>query len=697
MDSSILPHALNYAEKWNWSVFPGRMKGKAKASWKSAETSNGVNWGATRNLDEIRTDFADPTHQIIGIPTGADNRIFVLDVDTTDGHKYDGFASLATLEAQHGKLPDTLMAESPSGSRHYFFRHPGFYVKGSAGTDKKGLAPGVDIKGDGGMVFAPPSVKPGGGKYEWLNAPHAIAEAPAWLLEWLKDQTGADEVKPLSGTSRVAPTGLRPSPGTHAAKVLETACQKVAATEAGRNTELNNQALLVGRYVGNGEIGVDVAEHDLLAACDENGLLAEDGEQQCLATIRSGIGKGRKDPARTTDDMFGGVAAVVAPMVKATEKTTEPRYLFETVADLRNLPAATWLVEGWIPEQGVGLIYGAYASGKSFILFDLLLHLAYGLKEWHGVKLPSIPCNVLLIAREGSKGFQGRVDAFKAHHGISDDTDRLVFMRSPTNMGDRAQFAELKTAVEKCGRKFGVVGVDTVGRALPGEDFYDPKSITAFMEHLQQLGDISNGVAIGVHHENRSGDIFGSVYFGASSDFMFQVEREGDPKKDPLRRGKITCTKMKDGEDGWKKRVDYQKVASSLVVSSIGEAAGLLGETKKLSPDDKLAMRALGEAMREVGKSRPEMPGRTVTIDQWLDRCFKIGGVSPDAAKPRRDLHRRQVNLLANGLILVQDDLVRIIDHASAATTAPAMRADFMPGGITPGMSLPPIPQRPYQ
>jgi hypothetical protein len=303
---------------------------------------------------------------------------------------------------------------------------------------------------------------------------------------------------------------------------------------------------------------------------------------------------------------------------------------------------------------------------------------------------------VLLIAREGSKGFEGRVDAFKAHHSITDDTERMVFMRSPTNMGDRAQFAELKAAVKASGRKFEVVGVDTVGRALPGEDFYDPKSITAFMENLQQLGEIGEGVAIGVHHENRSGDIFGSVYFGASSDFMFQVEREGDPKKDPLRRGKITCTKMKDGEDGWKKRVDYQKVANSLVVASIGEAVGLMGETKRLSPDDKLALRALGEAIREVGKARPEFSGRTVTINEWLDQCFKIGGVSPDAAKPMRDLHRRQVNLIANGLILVQDNLVRIINQVSAASatgTAPAQSVMIMPGAIP----LPPIPQRPYQ
>lgn len=364
-------------------------------------------------------------------------------------------------------------------------------------------------------------------------------------------------------------------------------------------------------------------------------------------------------------------------------KPALPRYLFETISDLRNLPAAKWLVDGWIPEEGVGLIFGEYAGGKSFILFDLLLHLAYGLPDWHGVKLPGVPRDVLLIAREGSKGFGERIDAFKAHHSITEDPDRLVFMRSPTNLGDPAQFEELKSAIAASDRQFRVVAVDTVGRALPGEDFYDAKSITGFMERLQQLGEIGRGVSIGVHHVNKSGDAFGSVYFGASSDFMFQVEREGDG---PLVRGKITCTKMKDGEDGWKRRVDYQKAAGSLVVASVTEGGDLMGKALKLTDDDRLALRALGEALRAKGQLRSEMPGRSVTLNDWLDQCFKIGGVSPDAAKPMRDLHRRQVKLIASNLILVQDQLVRIIDQTANAKASISI-------GV-PGGALPPIPPR---
>src|SRR5262249_52713099 len=58
-------------------------------------------------------------------------------------------------------------------------RHPGAEIKIKNSVSE--IAPGVDIRGDGGMVIAPPSVKPGAGVYRWLNL-LPVADAPAWLL-----------------------------------------------------------------------------------------------------------------------------------------------------------------------------------------------------------------------------------------------------------------------------------------------------------------------------------------------------------------------------------------------------------------------------------------------------------------------------------------------------------------------------------
>jgi putative DNA primase/helicase len=143
--SRCLPAALTYAAM-GWAVFPAP-RGKRK-SHKSAEYSGGRNWGATVDTDEIRRDFARWPEANIGIPTGADNGFWVLDADTIEGHGVDGIASLRALEAQHGKLPDTLTAESPSGSLHYYFKWPkDCAIRNSASA----IAPGIDVRGEGGI------------------------------------------------------------------------------------------------------------------------------------------------------------------------------------------------------------------------------------------------------------------------------------------------------------------------------------------------------------------------------------------------------------------------------------------------------------------------------------------------------------------------------------------------------------------
>jgi hypothetical protein len=180
---AVLSAALRYAAEMRWRVFPAP-PGKKK-SYKSAKrSSSGRRWGATKNPLEIRRDFEKWPHANVGIPTGFDNKIIVVECDTARGHArlarrgVDGIASLKKLEDEYGPLPTTLMAESPSGSVHYYFRHPGGHIKGGASK----IAEGVDVMADGQMVIAPPSVRKDG-TYRWLNWGTSIADPPTWLID----------------------------------------------------------------------------------------------------------------------------------------------------------------------------------------------------------------------------------------------------------------------------------------------------------------------------------------------------------------------------------------------------------------------------------------------------------------------------------------------------------------------------------
>jgi hypothetical protein len=90
------------------------------------------------------------------IVTGAESGLYVLDVDVANGKQ--GPATLKALLAERGesKMPPTYTVRTPSGGLHFYFRYPadGRIIRNDAGSK---LGPGLDIRGEGGQVVAPPT------------------------------------------------------------------------------------------------------------------------------------------------------------------------------------------------------------------------------------------------------------------------------------------------------------------------------------------------------------------------------------------------------------------------------------------------------------------------------------------------------------------------------------------------------------
>lgn len=142
---------------------------------------------ASKGIEALKRLFANPQANI-GIATGKVSGIFVLDIDIKNSA--GGAESLAELEREYGALSATLEAKTCSGGRHLYFRYP----ERGIGC-KTGVRKGIDVRGDGGYVVAPPSVVDGK-PYDWTHGPDAaIADAPEWLLDIL---SGKDKAPDLS-------------------------------------------------------------------------------------------------------------------------------------------------------------------------------------------------------------------------------------------------------------------------------------------------------------------------------------------------------------------------------------------------------------------------------------------------------------------------------------------------------------------
>lgn len=296
---SCVDAALEYAAR-GWAVFP--VPPGTKKSHKSAEHSGGRRWGATTDRDEIARDWSRWPDANIGIACGPVSGLLVIEADTAEGHGVDGIGNLRALIEAHGPLPDTIEAVSPSGSWHLYFRWPEGQTIGNSASQ---IAPGIDVRGDGGMVVTVPSVKPGKGCYRWQNPPPLfdLADCPDWLVQLcLKPKTA-------KGEGFTFDTGTDASRWAEAALAAEIAAL-MTAPKGKRNEMVNSCGFSLGQIVGGGYLDRARIEAAIWAAAVANGVAIEEPDQT-RASMASGIEAGMREPRGPKDEprSQGGTAA----------------------------------------------------------------------------------------------------------------------------------------------------------------------------------------------------------------------------------------------------------------------------------------------------------------------------------------------------------------------------------------------------
>lgn len=172
-DSPMLKHALAYAKR-GWPVFPlfgpkDRCP-KDASPGKSPRTMKGFK-DATCNAAQIRKWWDMWPTSNIGLATG--KAFVVLDID--------GVRAAQQIKAAGYETPDTLeVITGREGGRH-------MYLLGDASIRNRTKLihgePGVDIRGEGGYVVAPPSIHENGKVYEFSDPDVDMLPTPDWMRE----------------------------------------------------------------------------------------------------------------------------------------------------------------------------------------------------------------------------------------------------------------------------------------------------------------------------------------------------------------------------------------------------------------------------------------------------------------------------------------------------------------------------------
>lgn len=162
---------------------------------------------ATDDLDVVERWWGRWPGSNIGVATGKKSNLVVIDLD--DKVEVSGFDSLRALEDEYGKLPPTLSVTTGSGGKHLYYEYPSDYdkVPSSAGT----VAPGIDIRADGGYVVAPPSKHASSNDYVWDVEEAPITKLPEWMLNLIVGTTSTFSMDFFKDQAKSIPEGKRNS------------------------------------------------------------------------------------------------------------------------------------------------------------------------------------------------------------------------------------------------------------------------------------------------------------------------------------------------------------------------------------------------------------------------------------------------------------------------------------------------------
>src|SRR6266566_5036738 len=164
--------ALFYARN-GWSVFP--LAGKIPYEFLAPGQKSHGHRDATTEREQIAAWWSEHPKANIGLATGRDAGILVLDMDVPKG-----YFGLKNLQEQYGTLPPTRTVHTASGGLHWYFQYP---QDGNAYPNMVGLADriGVDIRAEGGYVVLPPSELYARLTYTWTTFATPLAPLPEWL------------------------------------------------------------------------------------------------------------------------------------------------------------------------------------------------------------------------------------------------------------------------------------------------------------------------------------------------------------------------------------------------------------------------------------------------------------------------------------------------------------------------------------
>jgi hypothetical protein len=332
-----------------------------------------------------------------------------------------------------------------------------------------------------------------------------------------------------------------------------------------------------------------------------------------------------------------GLPIDVGPDRAPSQQASARNLTFTAFSNILLSTASRYLVKGIIPSMGLVVVWGAPKCGKSFFVFDMVMHVAADW-EYRGRRVKQ--CPVVYFALEGQEGFVARVEAFRQVHGVSDapfylSADRIVLPQDGAAVVQsiKAQFTDVKP---------GIVVLDTLNRSISGSE-NDPSDMGQYVRAADLIRAEFNCVVIVIHHCGVEGARpRGHTSLTGAADAQLAL------KRDAADNVVATVEFMKDGPQG-------EEIVSALEQVTVGtDQDGDSITSCVIRPSDTapskakarvtghaaLALRVLQDSVIEAGEVPPvnsHIPLNTRTISEktWRANCY-AGMTTDDTTQTAR-------------------------------------------------------------
>jgi hypothetical protein len=581
---------------------------------------------ATKDPAVVRRLFALPGAALIGVATGAASGFDVLDLDPRNGsNAWDGA----------DRLPPTTVHSTRSGGTHWLFRHrPG--QRCSAGR----IAPGVDVKADGGYVIWWPSA----GCELVLCEP--LEEWPEWI-----------SVPVRSSSSMIMGQRDAPPSAAVAAALLD---RMPNPDDLSRDDYARVMLAAAGCYHAVDDDAECIAEAAVRWAARWSGSPGEDVEQEKWDSDWSrrtgglaGWPQLLRHAARLGIDVSEFQAtefeADDVPAPRLAGQRMRNRFVFPS--DCATGPRRGYLIKHLLAPGNVGALIGPPGTGKSMLAPYLAYAVAQG-REAFGLRTKQ--GRTLYVAAEDVTGLRQRVHALMLQHG---DAPGFALVDCP-NLLDADAAADLKAAVADW--KPALVVLDTLGAAFAGMDENSAQDMGKAVELSRSLAAQGCAVLL-IHHTAKNGDGTprGHSVLNGTLDMSLRLE-----PKDAA--GVIRGVLGKNRNGTTDRPLAFRYVAVTLGTDEDGDAitapraveisADMVQQPRrlKLSPAAKNVLRVLREMVAAGGPVRE---------DAWRDRCEneRAASTAEDPDSRKRSFRRAYEALRDAGLVEARNGCVALV------------------------------------